>query len=299
MEKYLPRALLVAHLPDTSRIIASASKLTLSPRDFTSITGDMDYVKTEEWIRELVKRGHGSPLEHSIFIFEVICSRVCSHQLVRHRHASFSQLSQRYSDKYLRNMVTKIFEHTGRNSREAGFREYVEAIEGFLDADPGFTELLEVVAEAFIIPPSTVRLKDKESLRAIIQGVKSYYKALLNGIPYEDARYLLPQAVKTRLLVSMNARELIEVFIPLRTCARAQWEIRSIAWQILGELNKVEPLLFKYAGPRCILQDNRSRSKPCTLKDYLEGTCTPILERCPELVPREKIRECISTALII
>lgn len=299
MEKYLPQAILVAHLPGASRIIASASKLTLSPRDFALIAESMDDAKTEEWIRELVKRGHGSPLEHSIFIFEVVCSRVCSHQLVRHRHASFSQLSQRYSDKYLRNMVTKIFEHTGRNPREAGFREYVGAIEGFLDTDPGFTELLEVVAEAFIIPPSTVRLKDKESLRALIQGVKSYYEAIANGIPYEDARYLLPQAVKTRLLVSMNARELIEVFIPLRTCARAQWEIRSIAWQILGELNKVESLLFKYAGPRCVLSENKVRPNPCTLNEYLSGECAFTIERCPELVPKEKIRECISTALMI
>ncbi|MEL9908752.1 MAG: FAD-dependent thymidylate synthase [Desulfurococcus sp.] len=299
MEKYLPQAILVAHLPGASRIIASASKLTLSPRDFALIAESMDDAKTEEWIRELVKRGHGSPLEHSIFIFEVVCSRVCSHQLVRHRHASFSQLSQRYSDKYLRNMVVKIFEHTGRNPREAGFREYVEAISRFLSTNPSFEELLDIASEAFIVPPSVVKLKDAEFLRFLLEGVKSYYEALANGVPYEDVRYLLPQAVKTRLLVSMNARELLEVFIPLRTCARAQWEIRIIAWKMLSEVSRVEPLLFKYAGPRCILQDNRSRIKPCTLNEYLSGECSFTIERCPELVPKEKIRECISTALII
>lgn len=62
---------------------------------------------------------------------------------------------------------------------------------------------------------------------------------------------MLPQAVKTRLLISMNARELLEVFIPLRTCARAQWEIRMVAWQMLSEVSRAEPLLFKYTGPLC------------------------------------------------
>ena len=296
MHKHLPHVSLIAYLPSASRIVASASKLTLSPKDFTSIAESMDEAKAEEWIRELVRRGHGSPLEHSIYVFEVVCSRVCSHQLVRHRHASYSQLSQRYSDKYLRGMMAKIFEHVNGRPQEAGFKDYADVVERFLSKDLGFDELLDVVAEAFIVPPAVVRLRDREFLRSLVQGVEAYYRALASGVPYEDARYLLPQAVKTRLVVSMNARELLEVFIPLRTCARAQWEIRMVAWQMLSELNRVEPLIFKYAGPRCVISENRVRLNPCTLSEYLSGECSFTIERCPELVPREKIVNCLNKA---
>jgi thymidylate synthase (FAD) len=89
-------------------------KATLTPRDFNSIVGKMSRGDLDEWILELIVRGHGSPLEHSLYIYEVTCSRVCSHQLVRHRHASYTQLSQRYSDKYLRGLV----EYASRASRK-------------------------------------------------------------------------------------------------------------------------------------------------------------------------------------
>ncbi|MCY0868841.1 MAG: FAD-dependent thymidylate synthase [Desulfurococcus sp.] len=294
--KYLPEARLIAYLSGSSRIVASASKLTLSPKDFIDISSGMSEEKIEAWIKELVRRGHGSPLEHSIFIFEVACSRVCSHQLVRHRHASFSQLSQRYSDRYLRSLVRRACEHLGLQYRE-DYSYYVTLLEKFLESSPDYEVLLDVAGEAFIVPPSVLRGRNKMFLESLVAGVKQFYEVVSSGVPFEDARFLLPQAVKTRLLVSMNARELIEVFLPLRTCRRAQWEIRSIAWQILEELNRVEPALFKYSGPRCLLQDNRVRVEPCTLSDYFNGTCKPVIERCPELVPRDKIVECVRASM--
>ncbi|ADV65430.1 FAD-dependent thymidylate synthase [Desulfurococcus mucosus] len=296
MCRHLPSARLVAYLHDSPRIIASASKLTLSPKDFTSISEGMSGERAEEWVRELVKRGHGSPLEHSLFVFEVVCSRACSHQLVRHRHASFSQLSQRYSDKYLRGMIKKACELTGIPYAE-DYGAFLRVLGSLSASSPGFHDLLDVVAEAFIVPPRVVEAEDKGFLEALLRGVESYYRAVASGISFEDARYLLPQAVKTRLLVSMNARELLEVFIPLRTCSRAQWEVRNVAWQMLMELRRVAPELFKYAGPRCVLQDARVRAAPCTLDEYLSGSCTPTVERCPELVPRDRIAECIRNAL--
>lgn len=293
--KHLPHTRLLYWISDAERIIASAAKATLSPRGFEDLVSSSDSNSIESWIRELIARGHGSPLEHSIYIFEVICSRVCSHQLVRHRHASYSQLSQRYSDKYLRGMARKACEILGLDHID-DYGYYVEVFTRLLDSRPGFEKLLDVVSESYIIPPAVIEKRDKGFLEELVRSTIAYYRALVAGLPYEDARYLLPQGVKTRLVVSMNARELVEVFLPLRMCTRAQWEIRMIAWRLWEQLMKAHPSLFKHTGPRCVLMENRVKGSPCTLRDYLEEKCKFTIERCPEKIPREKIYECIKSA---
>ena len=70
------------------------------------------------------------------------------------------------------------------------------------------------------------------------------------GVPKEDARYLLPQAVETKIIVSMNARELMH-FFSLRTCNNSQWEIREMAWKMLEKVKEVAPIIFSDAGPYC------------------------------------------------
>ncbi|MEM4847931.1 MAG: FAD-dependent thymidylate synthase [Thermosphaera sp.] len=293
--KHLPRVNLVAWLNESENIIASSAKLTITPKDFTSIMESLSPEKKNVWIRELVSRGHGSPLEHSIYVFEVVCSRACSHQLVRHRHASYSQLSQRYSDRYLKGLVEKAF-----SAMRVEFSEDPGRISTLLyrlvDELEDFETLLDLVAEGFIVPPSLVETRRVEPLKQLLMATAGYYEALASQTSYEDARYLLPQAVKTRLLVSMNARELLEVFLPLRMCARAQWEIRMVAWGLWSQLVEVHPTLFNYAGPRCVLYENRTRLKPCTLDDYLRGECSFTIQKCPEHVPNSQISQCLTTA---
>ncbi len=298
IEKVKPRVKLIQYIGNAPRIIASAGKLTLSPKEFQEIYDRMTHEKINIWIKELVRRGHGSPLEHSIYIFEVTCSRVASHQLVRHRIASYTQLSQRYSDKYLRRMVRMIGEKIDIDilDKPGGRRDYLEystAIMKYLDMDPGFEELLDIVGEAFIIPPTIIGRGDKGFMEKLLESIASYYRLLGLGIPYEDARFILPQAVKTKILVSMNARELIENFLPLRMCSHAQWEIRYIAWRLWRILAEIHPTLFKYTGPRCVLNENRVRGEPCGLEDLINGRCNFTIERCPELVPRSGIRNCL------
>lgn len=292
--KHLPSARLVALLEEAPRVVAASAKATISPREFTGIAEAMEPEKVEAWVAELVKRGHGSPLEHSLYIFEVVCSRVCSHQLVRHRLASYSQLSQRHSDKFLRSMAEAAARAAGL-APCCSFECYAEGARKAAER-AGFEELLEIAGEAFIVPPEVVSRRDDGFLRELLRSASAYYLALAAGVPYEDARYLLPQAVKTRVIVSMNARELLEVFLPLRMCARAQWEIRAVAWKMRNELVKVHPQLFKFAGPRCVVAENRSRAAPCSLEEFLEGKCEFELPRCPELVPRAGIRACLSRA---
>ena len=292
----LPIVKLIYAVPEAERVIASAAKATLSPHEFTEITSEMSDERVENWVKELITRGHGSPLEHSIYIFEVICSRVCSHQLVRHRHASYSQLSQRYSDKYLRGFIKKTCSLLGLEYKES-FEYYVYVLNKLLEARLGFHEMVNLVGEAFMIPPSITAKQNLEYLVHLVESTMRYYKALVNGVPYEDARYLLPQAIKTRVIVSMNARELLEVFLPLRMCTRAQWEIRTIAWSMWKQLLEVHPRIFKYTGPRCVLLENRVKGSPCELNEYLEGKCTFTIERCPEKVPREQVHACLLRAV--
>ncbi|NJE75696.1 FAD-dependent thymidylate synthase [Thermococcus sp. ES12] len=161
--------------------------------------------------------GHESILEHAVLTFAIEgCSRVCSHQLVRHRLASYTQQSQRY-----------------------------------IVLNP------EDVEETFVIPESVKKRSEiyekwKELMRNAIELYEESYKA---GVHQEDARFILPQAVRTKLVVTMNLREL-KHFFGLRACERAQWEIREVAWKMLEEIAKNEELrpVIKWAklGPRCV-----------------------------------------------
>ncbi|AEC52305.1 FAD-dependent thymidylate synthase [Pyrococcus sp. NA2] len=161
--------------------------------------------------------GHESILEHATFTFSIEgCSRVCTHQLVRHRIASYTQQSQRY-------IVLNE----------------------------------ENVEETFVIPESIK--KDKELYerwkKVMAETISLYRESIKRGIHQEDARFILPQAVKTKIIVTMNLREL-KHFFGLRLCERAQWEIREVAWKMLEEMAKRDDIrpIIKWAklGPRCI-----------------------------------------------
>jgi len=160
--------------------------------------------------RHAVKAGHESVLEHASFTFLVSgVSRALTHQLVRHRVASYSQKSQRYV-----NMAD--FEYVTPDS---------------IKNDP----------------------KLKEVYDAWMGQIAKFYEMMttLQGVPEEDARYILPNACCTSIIVTMNARELRH-FFALRCCTRAQWEIRELANRMLALCKDVAPLMFEDAGPSCV-----------------------------------------------
>jgi thymidylate synthase (FAD) len=167
-------------------------------------------------------------LEHATFTFGIEgISRACSHQLVRHRIASYSQQSQRYVN-------AKTFN--------------------------------------YIIPESIKRDKElKKKFEAFIKNSAETYATLSNaGIRDEDARFVLPNACETKIVVTMNARALLN-FFKERICMRAQWEIRALAEKMLEECMEVAPVIFKYAGPSCetemvCRQGKRSCGKYKTIK---------------------------------
>jgi thymidylate synthase (FAD) len=162
-----------------------------------------------EKIIEMVRAlGHHSVLEHATFTYSIEgISRACSHQLVRHRIASYSQQSQRY-------ILIEKFSPT--------------------------------------IPPSIAKKRQAKEIyeKAMTISSETYRELIDLNIPLEDARYVLPNASTTNIVVSMNARALL-IFFELRTCLKAQWEIRKMANLMLKEVKKIAPILFENAGPLC------------------------------------------------
>jgi len=161
-------------------------------------------------IKRVVGYGHASVIEHASFTFSIEgVSRAMTHQLVRHRIASFTQQSQRYvTYDTLEKYVTP------------------SSIENIAEARKIYDETLEKISDA-------------------------YQKLLDLKIPKEDARFILPNAAKTNIIVTMNARELHH-FFNLRCCARAQWEIREAAIEMFKQAKKAAPALFENAGPSCV-----------------------------------------------
>jgi len=154
--------------------------------------------------------GHFSTLEHASYTFAVDgVSRALTHQLVRHRLASFNQQSQRYV-KFIDglNVITP------------------ESISGDAERQKVFDEAIEA-------------------------GLAAYEKLIEAGVPAEDARYLLPNAAETKIVITMNVRELLH-FFEMRCCNRAQWEIRELAWKMLNLVKPTAPFIFMDAGPGCV-----------------------------------------------
>ena len=104
-----------------------------------------------------------------------------------------------------------------------------------------------------VVPPSVSA--DAEALKVFVEQAEAaglaYEKLLSLGIPKEDARFILPHGGETRIVVTMNARELNH-FFALRCCNRAQWEIRDVAWQMLKLAHEAAPALFDECGPECL-----------------------------------------------
>ncbi len=190
-------------------MVAASARLCYSNSGIPELQERLTADQMGRLINMCLSQGHHSVLEHASFTFGIEgVSRAMTHQLVRHRVASYSQQSQRYV-KY----------------GEVGY----------------------------IVPPSVAgdpALLEKFS--AALKAAEEHYRELCAaGVAAEDARYLLPNATSTKIVVTMNARELRH-FFTVRCCNRAQWEIRGVATEMLRECMAVAPLLFVGCGPACL-----------------------------------------------
>jgi len=200
---------LLAHTPNPEKVIAIAARLCYSDSSIDKLEKDFTPDKVETFIKKIIKLGHESVLEHAVFTFAIEgISRACSHQLVRHRLASYSQQSQRYVN---------------------------------------FSKFENVIPASI---KSNACISNKVS--KYLDSAEDLYILLINaGIPAEDARFILPNASTTKIIVTMNLRQL-KHFFQLRCCNRSQWEIRFLAIEMLKVLKHELPILFSSIGPKCL-----------------------------------------------
>ncbi|MGL4796491.1 MAG: FAD-dependent thymidylate synthase [Paraclostridium sp.] len=224
---------LLSYTPNPERVISMAAKLCYSPVGVDEIEQNLTDENVEKFLNMLINIGHESPLEHVSFTFAVEgISRSCSHQIVRHRIASFSQQSQRY-------VKLDQFEYI----IPPEINEVEEAKEVFLESmkkdQEAYDKIVDILFEKHYNKLIKFGKNEKEAHR---QAEK---KAI------EDARYVFPNACETKMVFTMNTRSLYN-FFSHRCCERAQWEIRDLATEMLKQVREVAPILFKNSGPNCV-----------------------------------------------
>ena len=219
---------LLFHTPEPERAVAVAARLCYAPVGAAELMEEMDEEAAHRVLKTILESGHLSTLEHACYTFAIDgVSRAMTHQLVRHRLASYNQQSQRYVS-------------------------YAE--------EP-----------CFIVPPEIAG--DPDALErydhATSSAFAAYREMIDAGVAAEDARYLLPNAMETKIVVTMNIRELLH-FFELRCCKRAQWEIREVALRMLELAEPTAPYIFMDAGASCRRGPCREGKMTCG-EPYREG----------------------------
>lgn len=218
---------ILAHTPEPEKLVAQSAKLCYSNKSIDNI-GDLSEKEIEDFIEYLMSLGHESPLEHVTFTFGVEgVSRALTHQLVRHRIASFSQQSQRY---------VKLDQF-----------EYIT---------PDVISENPILKEKYIQHMENTQILYDEIVGALAKDGLNAKKAI------EDARYVFPNACCSNIIFTMNSRTLLN-FLSQRRCNRAQWEIRNLANKMVILLYEIAPTIFKNAGPSCINEKCQEGKMSC------------------------------------
>ena len=227
MPERTQRVELVRTSMNMEELIALGARLCYAGGNLDTLLNNISAKDQQDFLRKVMEMGHESVLEHASFTFLTEgVSRVVLAQITRHRIASFSVQSQRYV------------------SYEKGF--------------------------GYIIPPAIHDLGEEAvaEFEAQMAQIQSWYVDWQQKLgaagekSNEDARFVLPQACETRILFTMNARELRH-FFALRMCERAQWEIRTLAEKMFALCYEKAPVLFEDAGPGCLRGPCPEGKKTC------------------------------------
>lgn len=227
---------LIRYTPQPEETVAASARLCYSKVGAMEILEKMDPGQADKLLSQLLSSGHLSPFEHVSFTFAIEgLSRAASHQLVRHRMASYSQQSQRYVSMKKLEWVT----------------------------------------------PPTIQRKPETAatFQALVEEVHLLYCRMLEqGVPAEDARYILPNAACTNLVMTMNARELIHV-CSVRLCLHAQWEIRELFTRVKSEVEFVAPRIGAELLIKCDRLGYCDEKESCGLYPTREPTPQPAAAR--------------------
>lgn len=216
---------ILTHTPNIENVIASSGRLCYSKVGVDELLEKHSKEDNERFVKMLSDMGHHSPLEHVSFTFAVEgVSRALTHQLVRHRIASYSQQSQRYVN------LDKTFDYIMPPSLEKNEVTTTVFENAMKDIKRYYDYLVDSLEESYISNGMNKREANKKAI--------------------EDARYVLPNACETKIVFTMNVRTLLH-FFEKRCCSRAQWEIRNLANEMLRQCKEISPILFSSAGATC------------------------------------------------
>jgi len=237
------KVILIRHTLSPEETVALGAKLCYSKSTVEQLKDRISQKDQSAFIDKLMGMGHESVLEHASFTFGIEgVSRALLAQITRHRLASFSVQSQRYV------------------GYEQGF--------GYI-IPPRIQELGEDAVQEFARQMNTIEEWYRDWQARLGNGEKSN----------EDARFVLPNACETRMILTMNVRELRH-FFALRMCERAQWEIRALATEMHRQCLEAAPALFKDAGPGC-----------------LRGKCPEGEKSCGRMNEKREERKCLIETL--
>ena len=227
------KVILLAHTPEPEKTIAAAAKLCYSPSGVTELKDSLTDDKAAGFVEMLAEIGHESPIEHASFTFGIEgVSRAFLAQITRHRIASYSVQSQRYVKK-------DAFDYIMPPEIEKNAEAKAEYEKAMAQCQEHYDKIAEILTDVHLKEMTANGIDEKTAKR------NASKKAI------EDARFVLPNACDTKMVVTMNARSLMNFFAH-RCCNRAQWEIRAVADEMLRLVKEVAPELFKYAGPSCL-----------------------------------------------
>lgn len=229
---------LIAHTPEPEKVIAMASRTCYSALDLEGLDKKTDAADNAAYIRRVLASGHTSIAEHASFTFGLEgVSRTLLAQITRHRVASFSVQSQRYVSV----AGAEVFD--------------------------------------YVLPPR-IRALGPEAEEKFVQQMKTMqrwydeWSEALGQDSAEDARFVLPGAAATRIVMTMNARELLH-FFSLRMCNRAQWEVREAAWRMYELVYPLAPSVFENAGPGCARgacpEGKRTCGRAAEVREKIQG----------------------------
>ncbi|MCQ2443062.1 MAG: FAD-dependent thymidylate synthase [Oscillospiraceae bacterium] len=224
---------LIAHTPNPESVVAAAARLCYSAVGVDALLEQQTPEKNTKFVKMLSSMGHESPIEHVSFTFAIEgVSRALLAQITRHRIASFSVQSQRY---------VRLDDFQFVIPPEIAADEASKAL---------FLEAMKKQGEEYLSLAASLQASHKARFMAEGMDEKAADRKA-EKMANEDARFVLPNACETKMVMTMNARSLRN-FFKLRCCNRAQWEIRALAEEMFRLVYPVAPSIFDGAGPSCV-----------------------------------------------
>ena len=232
---------LTAYTPDPVRqMYLAAKRCTTATLD---VNEEVDREEMERVVKSCIKAGHLTVCEFATLNFHIEqITRSCSHQLVRHRHASFCQMSER-------RVVL------GTDDDEYYIREEYFGMGGGCCS-------VEVEAEEALA--SLCHAPNEDIKRSFAWSFIEYRDLIKSGVPVEQARAVLPECTCTNLMMSVNFRELMHI-CSLRLCSKAETEIREMCVKMVEAVADIQggPFLLQFLRPKCFQNERCNEAKPC------------------------------------